>query len=298
MDSLNEEVGNFTNLFTKHYYNQALFIIIGLILMALVVYAFFQRGGAYMQKIFLQQGGDIIFKKLFDLSNEAIIVATQGGELLYQNDIAHNLFYGETHKYILDDTLNLANVEDDIYFFSTGDDIDNFVKYRKEYVVYRNNDCNIYIIQDITADYIQTHSLEKLAYNDELTGLPNRRALNEAYLNMCQQITSNDSLVLGMLDIDYFKKVNDTYGHTTGDKVLILLASVFKQRLRHHDGFYRFGGEEFVVMLRDIDLVHAKELLMDMNKVFFVKTLKMNLGSRSHTVVVLYQLIIAIVMIH
>ncbi len=219
MDSLNEEVGNFTNLFTKHYYNQALFIIIGLILMALVVYAFFQRGGAYMQKIFLQQGGDIIFKKLFDLSNEAIIVATQGGELLYQNDIAHNLFYGETHKYILDDTLNLANVEDDIYFFSTGDDIDNFVKYRKEYVVYRNNDCNIYIIQDITADYIQTHSLEKLAYNDELTGLPNRRALNEAYLNMCQQITSNDSLVLGMLDIDYFKKVNDTYGHTTGDKV-------------------------------------------------------------------------------
>lgn len=94
--------------------------------------------------------------------------------------------------------------------------------------------------------------LEKWATTDPLTGLLNRRhffELAERELERSRRLKSELSFV--MIDIDYFKQVNDTYGHQVGDQALILLAQTLKDALRKVDFCCRFGGEEFVLCLPD-----------------------------------------------
>jgi len=91
--------------------------------------------------------------------------------------------------------------------------------------------------------------LEMLASLDELTGLPNRRALEKT---LGQQIAdarqSRFRHALVILDIDHFKDVNDRYGHTAGDNALAELAAILRAEMRGQDKVFRFGGEEFVVL--------------------------------------------------
>jgi diguanylate cyclase (GGDEF)-like protein len=87
-----------------------------------------------------------------------------------------------------------------------------------------------------------------MAYNDELTGLPGRRSLNEALVNLGRKYA------IGMLDVDHFKRFNDTYGHDTGDQVLKLIA----KKLTGLSGgakTFRYGGEEFTAIFpgKDVD---------------------------------------------
>lgn len=71
-----------------------------------------------------------------------------------------------------------------------------------------------------------------------------------------------------MLDLDYFKRVNDTYGHMAGDKVLIALARLLKKNLRTSDVIGRFGGEEFVVLLKNTSLSEAEITLNNLREDF------------------------------
>jgi diguanylate cyclase (GGDEF)-like protein len=95
-----------------------------------------------------------------------------------------------------------------------------------------------------TAGLILTVSLiessYRMAYRDELTGLPARRALNEELLKVGRTYT------IAMVDIDHFKKVNDTHGHDVGDQVLKMVAAKIEE-VRGGGRPYRFGGEEFTV---------------------------------------------------
>ncbi|WP_283189543.1 diguanylate cyclase [Pseudomonas sp. PMCC200344] len=87
---------------------------------------------------------------------------------------------------------------------------------------------------------------------DPLTGLPNRAAWSERLdheINQWQQ--HGNTLLLAMLDLDHFKRINDNYGHLAGDKVLKIIASVLRKRLRGTDFIARFGGEEFVLLMPD-----------------------------------------------
>ncbi|SDS90327.1 diguanylate cyclase [Pseudomonas prosekii] len=85
---------------------------------------------------------------------------------------------------------------------------------------------------------------------DPLTGLPNRAAWSE---RLEQEISEwqqhGNTLMLAMLDLDHFKRINDNYGHLAGDKVLKIIASVLRKRLRGSDFIARFGGEEFVLLM-------------------------------------------------
>jgi diguanylate cyclase (GGDEF)-like protein len=94
--------------------------------------------------------------------------------------------------------------------------------------------------------------LEKASETDELTGLPNRRALKEILENEVVRVTINggDFSIL-LCDIDYFKAINDQYGHAVGDKVLQHLAALFNALIRKHDVAARWGGEEFLLVLPD-----------------------------------------------
>lgn len=85
---------------------------------------------------------------------------------------------------------------------------------------------------------------------DPLTGLPNRAAWSERLDHeVAQWQQHGNTLLLAMLDLDHFKRVNDDYGHLAGDKVLKIIASVLRKRLRSTDFIARFGGEEFVLLM-------------------------------------------------
>lgn len=103
---------------------------------------------------------------------------------------------------------------------------------------------------------------------DTLTGLLNRKTFDGRIAKIqdtlkSQQQRSADKAVkvefcLAALDIDHFKNVNDTYGHIFGDEVLLLFSNIMKSTFRDNDLLFRFGGEEFVVMLANADASHAQ----------------------------------------
>ena len=85
---------------------------------------------------------------------------------------------------------------------------------------------------------------------DPLTGLPNRAAWGERLEHEVKEWQQHgNTLLLAMLDLDHFKRINDNYGHLAGDKVLKIIASVLCKRLRGTDFIARFGGEEFVLLM-------------------------------------------------
>ncbi|WPO99873.1 diguanylate cyclase [Pseudomonas sp. HR96] len=85
---------------------------------------------------------------------------------------------------------------------------------------------------------------------DPLTGLPNRAAWSERLEHEIASQASHDrGLLVGILDLDHFKSINDNYGHLAGDKVLKIIATQLRKRLRPEDFIARFGGEEFVLLM-------------------------------------------------
>jgi diguanylate cyclase (GGDEF)-like protein/PAS domain S-box-containing protein len=97
------------------------------------------------------------------------------------------------------------------------------------------------------------NELENLAWKDELCKIPNRRYLNEK-LEMFVEMYKKFDMSFGMLflDIDHFKRVNDTYSHEVGDKVLKMVSKTISHNLRSNDIVARWGGEEFVICLNGI----------------------------------------------
>ncbi len=103
-----------------------------------------------------------------------------------------------------------------------------------------------------------TRQFARFAMVDALTGLPNRRWLDEV-LERQHQRCQQDGIPLSaiMLDVDHFKHFNDTYGHLAGDKALASLASILRRHVRPTDLAARFGGEEFIIMMPGVDLENA-----------------------------------------
>jgi len=96
--------------------------------------------------------------------------------------------------------------------------------------------------------------LEELSTLDPLTGLQNRRAFTASFTSECaRSLRRKEFLSILFLDIDYFKKVNDTYGHQVGDEVLTATSRFFLEECRPYDTIGRWGGEEFVILLRSTD---------------------------------------------
>lgn len=121
---------------------------------------------------------------------------------------------------------------------------------------------------DITLQYTAEQKLIELntqlqqeAITDPLTQLYNRRYFQE-YGNLQFNRCKNENIPLSIIamDLDYFKNINDTYGHDCGDKVLIALAQIAKSKLRDKDVFARVGGEEFTIILPESPLERSLEI--------------------------------------
>ncbi|MGD2054935.1 MAG: diguanylate cyclase, partial [Gammaproteobacteria bacterium] len=112
------------------------------------------------------------------------------------------------------------------------------------------------------------HSLQYLAYHDELTGLPNRNTLVDRIGQSIKKASrDNDQLAILFLDLDRFKNVNDSLGHTIGDKLLQRVASRLYATLRNDDTISRNGGDEFVVVMEKLkdtnEAIHVAKKIID-----------------------------------
>lgn len=121
---------------------------------------------------------------------------------------------------------------------------------------------------DVTALEVRSKEFENRANYDPLTRIFNRRRfleiLDRSIKNM-QRL--NQSLSLVFFDIDHFKKINDTYGHNTGDDVLKALASLTSSTIRSSDVFARWGGEEFLILIEATTLENAARMAEKLRKV-------------------------------
>jgi diguanylate cyclase (GGDEF)-like protein len=133
--------------------------------------------------------------------------------------------------------------------------------------------------------------IRRTSYIDSLTGVNNRRFLEQRIgeeLDRCQR--NADPISCLFFDIDYFKLVNDKYGHQTGDLVLSLAATAIKTQLRNNDVLARYGGEEFVALLSNINQAKAlevaerirktiQELAIECNDAFISVTISIGLST-------------------
>jgi diguanylate cyclase (GGDEF)-like protein len=112
---------------------------------------------------------------------------------------------------------------------------------------------------NITAAVDLADARQSLALTDELTGLPNRRAGEQAVAReVARAHRSAQPLSFALFDVDHFKRVNDTFGHAAGDRVLKEVATLIAEDLRGGDIAVRWGGEEFLAILGDIGILGAR----------------------------------------
>lgn len=106
---------------------------------------------------------------------------------------------------------------------------------------------------------LESYLLDTEIRIDPLTGLTNRRGFYEFYEETVSDPQNGTASII-MCDIDFFKKVNDTYGHNAGDAVLQRIAAVLQEHVSSEDEAVRWGGEEFILMCMDCPLVKAQEI--------------------------------------
>jgi len=116
------------------------------------------------------------------------------------------------------------------------------------------------LLQEITEQELYKNQLEHLSQTDALTGIGNRLYFNRSLNKEIQRSRRYKSdLSLLMFDIDFFKKVNDNYGHDVGDQVLVEISAVIQSLLRETDILCRFGGEEFAIIMPETGLIEAEK---------------------------------------
>lgn len=127
-------------------------------------------------------------------------------------------------------------------------------------------------IKELEAELDKTTSL---VHEDFLTGTLNRRGMEDAFAReFARSERTHTPVCVGLLDIDYFKRLNDTYGHDAGDDALVHLVRVVKETLRPTDVIARFGGEEFIIILPDTGveegMLTMTRLQRELTKKFFL----------------------------
>lgn len=128
---------------------------------------------------------------------------------------------------------------------------------------------------ELTEPVLQTkllmEKLEERSLKDPMTGLYNRRFLDK---HLEQELSTDDTFTVMMIDIDFFKKVNDTYGHDVGDQVIKELGIVIKNNIKGSDIAVRYGGEEFTIILFEIPLEKSIDVAENIRKEFAKKLFK------------------------
>lgn len=137
---------------------------------------------------------------------------------------------------------------------------------------------------DVTEQRRQQALIARLAHHDPLTELPNRALMLDRLKQGLARVRRGDAMALFYIDLDRFKPVNDTYGHATGDRLLVEVAHRFRSATRETDTVARIGGDEFVVLqsnvrhISDIDVL-AGRLLMAISGTYELDDITVEIGA-------------------
>ena len=124
------------------------------------------------------------------------------------------------------------------------------------------------LVEEKTSDLNETlDELSRLAAHDNLTGIFNRMQIEKSLeRELCRCDRYNNDLSVIIIDIDYFKQVNDQFGHLAGDQVLVEFANTLQSKMRKTDFIGRWGGDEFIAVCPEIDLSEARSLTQNMRR--------------------------------
>lgn len=202
------------------------------------------------------------------LSDDKIILANDNAIRLFGidiNELDHyrfrDFFADAENRQLLNERLESEkDVQDFEILVKTYDGDSPFWLLTSATTIDYNYDVVLYAaFQDITSRKNREVLLKNQATRDPLTSLYNRRYFEEEVRKRINQARKNNGMYcILMTDVDLFKRVNDTYGHKTGDKVLMELAAACERALRDRDIVARYGGEEFVIYLDDVDAENAR----------------------------------------
>lgn len=224
------------------------------------------------------------FRSIAETASDAIVSVNTQGEIVFWNPAAEKIFgysireavgksismiiperFQETEKDVLNRVLSQGkeNMEGKVMeLVGLGKDGREFPielslasQRRKEELFFT------VILRDITERKKTEEQIKHMAYHDTLTGLPNRRLFNDRLnMELSRAQRNRQKLVVLLLDLDNFKKINDAFGHELGDKLLQNIGDRLEKSLRKTDTIARMGGDEFVLVLPEIN---SKK---DMNK--------------------------------
>jgi len=224
------------------------------------------------------------FRNIAQTAADAFILAERNGDIIFWNKSAQKIF-GYTEEEILGKPLTILMPEQYREVHQTGIELlhssgeskyfgritemeglrkdGNVFPMELSVSMWNVRDKKFYsgIVRDITKRKQLELELEKLATTDRLTQVFNRTKFHEAIKKELERAKRySHSLSMIMFDIDHFKKVNDTYGHTVGDYVLQTLTQIVKESLREIDYLVRWGGEEFIIITPETDIEKAEVL--------------------------------------
>ena len=221
-------------------------------------------------------------RAILDFQDNLIFVVEKGGLVEFNQSFSAFTGIDKFHLYPKYEFLSDYFIEDPNYFYprdkrkwaeelmSTGT---NYAKVRwkgkegKSIVYFMkatsipDTDQILFVCTDITDLEAESRKNELLAMMDPLTNSYNRLKFDELLESeMRRSERYNHPFSIILMDIDYFKNVNDHFGHQEGDEVLITLSTIVQQRIRECDIFARWGGEEFIILIPETDSKGAKEL--------------------------------------
>lgn len=229
-----------------------------------------------MQEIINTQSQVNVLSSIFNNISEGLIIVNQSNEILHINKSCENItgytkgeVVGKNPIIFCADNLNKTAFEKILITLKINDfwigELDNRHKNGSTYPIiikihkfidYNTNELFYYaIFSDISAKSDnQENELYHLAYHDSLTNLPNRLKLKAQMEYLISNAKRNElKFAVLFLDLDNFKEVNDKFGHAKGDELLIELATKFKNSVRSNDMVARVGGDEFIIVLSDIN---------------------------------------------
>lgn len=216
---------------------------------------------------------EIVRFSIFDRVSDGIIVLDYFNRLIDANSVAGDMFKD----------LEVSNIGDNLEKYPIGKKIlvhkneDSFevtvinsaklchYEFQKTNIVHSNKNIGyIYLFKDITGQKELISDLSFLATHDYLTGLCNRmNFIQNGEIEHYRVKRYGGEYCLIIIDIDFFKKINDTHGHCAGDEVLRELCKIIGERLRISDIFARYGGEEFIILLPETKSENAINIAED-----------------------------------
>ena len=234
------------------------------------------------------------FKALHDASSGAIVIHENGKVLecnasvlklfgyTYEEAIGMNGFYFIADKSLDIVLSHIKNANEEPYEVigqhKNGTKFPMRIESRE--IIYKNKSTRVTEFNDITQEKRAETKLKHMAHYDALTNLPNRILFTDRLKQSIAHVKRrSESLAVVYIDIDGFKEINDNYGHDMGDKFLIAISKKMKNALRNEDTIARFGGDEFVAVIANLE--KEKDCEITLNRLLSAASSKIDIENIS-----------------